>query len=121
MYVRFIIIHKILVSEVSINVTQSTEGSIIGLAHRLECKFLITSGVSSFLVNISWNNSALLYGSSRIVVSNLTNNASLYSKNIIFLPLLSHDSGKHTCCGEITGFSKTMLCKSLNVMATGMY
>ena len=109
------------VSEVSINVTQSTEGSVIGLAHKLECTFLVTSGVSPSLVNITWNISAQLSESLRIVVSNLTNNGSLYTKAITFLPLLSRDSGKHTCYVEISGFSETMSSKSIIVMVTGMH
>ena len=104
----------------SISVTQSTEGSIIGLAHKLECTFLVTNGVSPFLVNINWNISALLSESSRIVVSDITNNGSLYTKTITFLPLLSHDREKYTCYANITGFSETMSSESLIVMATGM-
>ena len=119
---HFIANHLHVVSEVAISATQSTEGSIVGLAHKLECTFLVTTGVSPDLVNINWNISALLSESARINASNLTNNynGSLYTKTITFLPLLSHDSGKYTCYAEITGFSETMSSESLIVMVTGI-
>lgn len=108
-----------LVFEVSINITQPEE-FIIGLAHNLECTFLVPSGVSPFLVNIAWNGS-MLTESSRIVVSNVTSNGSLYTRTVSFIPLLSLDSGEYTCYAEVIGFDETMLSDSLNIIATGMY
>ena len=103
----------------SINITQPEE-FIIGLAHNLECTFLVPSGVSPFLVSIVWNGS-MISESSRIVVSNVTSNESLYTRTISFIPLLSHDSGEYTCYAEVTGFDETMSSDSLDVIATGMY
>ena len=108
----------IIVSEVSINVSQSTEEFIIGLAHTLECTFLVTAGVSPFLVNINWNSSTK---SSRIIISNLTNNGSLYRRTISFLPLLKYDSGEYTCYAEVNGFNETVSSDSLIVITEGTF
>lgn len=105
----------------SINVSQSTEEFVIGLAHTLECTFLVTEGVSPFLVNINWNSSTLLSESSRIIISNLTSNGSLYRRTISFLPLLSYDDGEYTCYAEITGFSETVSSDSLIVITKGIH
>ena len=105
----------------SINVSQSTEGLIIGLAHKLICTFLVTDGVSPLHVDISWSGSILLSESPQIIISNLTNNGSLYTKTITFLPLLSHDEGEYTCYAEIIGFNETMSSENLTVIAKGMY
>ena len=105
----------------SINVTQSLEG-IIGLAHKLECTFLVTDGVLPSHVSINWNsNASSLSQSSRIIVSNLTYNGSLYKKTVTFLPLLNRDKGEYTCYAEITGFNKTVSSESLIVIAKGTY
>ena len=103
----------------SINVSQSTEGQTIGLAHKLFCTLLVTNGVSLLHVNISWSGSALLSESSRIIISNLTNNGSLFMKTITFLPLLGRDGGEYTCYVEIIGFSETMSSEGLTVITEG--
>lgn len=105
----------------SINVSQSTEGQTIGLAHKLFCTLLVTNGVSPLHVNISWSGSGLLSESPRIITSNLTYNGSLYTKTITFIPLLSRDEGEYTCYAEIIGFSETMSSKGLTVIAEGIY
>ena len=107
-----------LVSEVSISVLELTK-SVIGLAHELECTFLVPDGVSPFLVNITWIGSPLLSESPRIVESNLTNNGSLYTRIITFVPLLNRDIGKYFCFAEITGFDETMSSENLTVIANG--
>ena len=117
----YYVICTFLVTEVSINVSQSTEGLIIGLAHKLICTFLVTDGVLPLHVDISWSGSALLSESPQIIISNLTNNGSLYTKTITFLPLLSHDEGEYTCYAEIIGFNETKSSENLTVIAKGMY
>ena len=104
----------------SINVSQSAQEFTIGLGYTLECTFLVTDGVSPFLVNINWNGSASLSESSRIILSNLTNNGSLYTRSIAFIPLLSSDSGEYTCYADIIGFGETMLSESLIVIPEGI-
>ena len=104
----------------SINVSQSSKEFTIGLSYTLECTFLVTDGVSPFHVNISWNSSTLLFESSRIILSNLTNNGSVYKRSIVFTPLLSFDSGEYTCYADITGFDETMLSDSLIVIPEGI-
>ena len=105
----------------SINASQSAKEFIIGLAHILECTFLVTDGVSPFLVSINWNSSTLLSESSRIIISNLTNNESLYRRTISFLPLLSYDGGEYTCYAEIIGFNETVSSHSLIVITKGIH
>ena len=110
-----------IVSEVSINVSQSAEEIVIGLVHTLECTFLVTEGVSPFLVNINWNSSTVLFESSRVIISNLTNNGSLYRRTLSFLPLLGYDGREYTCYADITGFDETMSSDSLIVITKGTY
>ena len=100
-----------------INISQPEE-FIIGLAHNLECTFFVPSGVSPFLVNITWN-SNMLSESPQIVVSNITSNGSVYTKTISFIPLLNHDSREYTCYAEIIGFDETMSSESVDVIARG--
>jgi len=113
------------VSRILINISQSVEGSIIGLPHTLICTVIVANGVSPSLVKVNWSGTTSLSESPRVVTFDQTYTGSQYKlrfgKALTFSPLLSHDIGEYTCSVKVTGFDRVGNSESAMVIANGMY
>ena len=109
----------------SIEISQSTEGSVIGLSHTLICTVATAVGVSPSLVKIDWSRNSSLSESPRVTIFDQTTTRShdtLILKRIVaFSPLLYHDIGEYTCSVMVTGFDGVGNLESAMIMANGMY
>ena len=106
-----------------IDISQSVEGSVIGLPHTLICTAIVVIGVSPSLVRIDWTGSTSLLDSPRVAIFNQTGTKSLYrlkfESTVTFSPLLDHDIGNYICSVMVTGFDGVGISQSLEVSANG--
>ena len=109
-----------LVPEIMIDISQSVDGSIIGLPHSLMCTAIVVVGVSPSLVKVEWSGSTSLSESPRVSIFNQTKtilqDTLYFGRTVIFSPLLGHDMGEYICSVMVTGFEQTR--NSENVIVT---
>ena len=114
-----------LVSEISIDVSQSIEGSVIGLPHSLICTVTVVVGVSPSLVKIDWTGNSSLSESPRVTIFDQTITRShdrlILERIVIFSPLLDLDIGEYTCSVMMTGFDGIGNFESAIVIANDKY
>ena len=114
-----------LVPKISVNVSQSVEGSIIGLSHTLVCTAIVVVGVSPSLVKIEWSGNTSLSESPRVIIFNQTSTKSQnrlkFARTVSFSPLLGHDTGEYTCSVMVTGFDRSGNSENVMVMTNGKY
>ena len=114
-----------LVPEISIEISQSKEGSVIGLPHTLICTVTTVVGVSPSLVKIDWTGNSSLSESSRVTIFDQTTTRShdtlILERIVAFSPLLYHDIGKYTCSVMVTGFDGVGNLESAIIIANGKY
>ena len=114
-----------LVPKILIDISQSVEGSIVGLPHTLICTAIIAHGVSPSLVKVDWKGSTSLLGSSRVAIFNQTiarsHHKLKFGRTITFSPLLAHDAGEYICSVTVTGFDEIGISGSVIVAANGEY
>ena len=114
-----------IVPRILINISQSVEGSVIGLTHTLICTAIVVTGVSPSLVKVNWSGTTSLSESPRVVIFDQTYSGSQHTlrfgKALTFSPLLSHDVGEYTCSVMVTGFDGVGNSESVMVIANGMY
>jgi len=108
-----------LVSQPSVIITQSKEGAVNEENHNLTCTVTVVSGVQSDLVKISWTGSSSISSSPRVTITDQTNVGLVYTRTVIFSPLLNGDGGQYTCSVTVTGFVEAN--SSSNVMVNGKY
>ena len=125
MYVTmFTYVLNLLVPEILIDISQSVEGSIIGLPHTLICTAIVVIGVSPSIVKIEWSGSTSLSESPRVAIFNQSSTGSQhrlkFGRTVTFSPLLSHDIGEYTCSVTVTTFDRIGDSQSVMVMAYGM-
>ena len=115
---RFFLVPKIL-----IDLSQSVEGSVIGLPHTLICTAIVVIGVSPSLVRVDWTGSTSLLDSPRVAIFNQTGTKSLYrlkfESTVTFSPLLDHDIGNYICSVMVAGFDGVEISQSVEVIANG--
>ena len=87
--------------------------------HNLTCTVTVVNGTSSSLVMVNWAGGDSLSESSRVTISNQTNNGLQYTRMIIFSPILSRDRGQYNCSVSVNGFSEADNSKSVMVMVSG--
>ena len=118
-------IYFFIVPKISIDISQSVEGSVIGLPHTLICTAIVVTGVSPSLVRVDWNGSTSLLESPRVAIFDQTSSGSQYrlkfGRTVTFSPLLGHDVGKYICSVKVTGFDRIGSSESVIVMANGNY
>ena len=117
----YYVLHEPSVPQALINITQSMEGSVSGLNHTLTCTVTVANGVSSSLVVIDWSGGDSLSESSRVIISDQTNNGVQYTRTVTFSPLLSIDGGEYICSVSVDGFSEADNSQSVTVMVNGRY
>ena len=114
-----------LVPEISIGVSQSIEGSVIGLPHTLICAVAVVVGLSPSLAKIDWTGNSSLSEAPRVTIFDQTTTRShdrlIFERIVAFSPLLSHDIGEYTCSVMVTGFDEAGNLESAIVMANGKY
>ena len=114
-----------IVPELLIDISQSIEGSIIGLPHTLVCTAIVVVGVSPSLVKVEWSGSTSLSESPRVSVFTQTYTMSQhrlhFGKTLAFAPLLGHDVEEYTCSVMVTGFDKAGNSEAIMVMASGKH
>lgn len=114
-----------LVPEIMIDISQSVDGSIIGLPHSLMCTVTIVVGVSPSLVKVQWSGSASLSESQRVSVLNQTSTESYdilnFTRTVEFSPLLGRDIGEYICSVIVTDFNQTGNSDYVMVMTNGKY
>ena len=114
-----------LVPEISIDVSQSMEGSVIGLPHSLICTVTVVVGVSPSVVKIDWTGNSSLSESPRVTIFDQTTTRShdrlILERIVTFSPLLDLDIGEYTCSVMVTGFDGIGNLESAIVMANGKY
>ena len=114
-----------LVPKVLIDVSQSVEGSIIGLPHTLVCTAIVVVGVSPPLVKIEWIGNSSLSESPRVIIFNQTNTRSQhrlkFARTVSFSPLLGHDIGEYTCSVTVAGFDRSGNSENVMVITNGKY
>ena len=112
-----------LVPQILIDISQSVEGSVVGLPHTLICTATVVIGVSPSLVKVGWSGSSSLSESPRVTIFNQTYTGSQYKlifgRTVAFSPLLNYDSGEYTCSVIITGFHGNGSSETVMVMANG--
>ena len=112
-----------LVPKIPIDISQSVEGSIIGLPHTLVCTATVVVGVSPPLVKIEWNEGTSLSESPRVSMFDQASSKSQhrlkFSRTVTFSPLLGHDTGKYTCSVTVTGFDSVDTSESITVTTNG--
>ena len=109
----------LLVPQPSVIITQSREGAVSGENHTLTCTVTVVNGVQSDLVMISWTGVSSLSSASRVTITDQTNVGLVYTRTVIFSPLLNGDGGQYTCSVAVTGFDKAD--SSSSVMVNGKY
>ena len=114
-----------LVPEISINISQSVEGSIIGLPHTLMCTAIVVVGVSPSLVKVEWGGSTSLSESPRVSIFNQTITESYdvlnFRRTVEFSSLLGRDMGEYICSVIVTGFNQTENSVNVLVMTNGKH
>ena len=121
----FAFINYLLVPEILIGISQSVEGSVVGLPHALICNAIIVHGVSPSLVKVDWKGSTSLSESPRVAIFNQTiarsHHKLKFERTVTFSPLLDHDAGEYICSVTVTGFDRIKTSDSLIVTANGKY
>ena len=115
----------LLVPGVSIDISQSVEGSVIGLPHTLICTVIVVTGVSPSLVKVDWTGSTSLLELPRVAIFDQTSSRSphklKFGRAVTFSPLLGHDVGEYACSVIVTGFNSVGDSKNVTVMANGKH
>ena len=128
-HTKYVIVNNIfyylLVPEISIDISHSVEGSVIGLPHTLICTAIVVYGVSPSLVKVEWSGSTSLSELPRVAIFNQTTGRShhrlKFGRTVTFSPLLGHDVGEYICSVMVTGFDRIGSSENVMVMANGMY
>ena len=114
-----------LVPEILIDISQSVEGSIIGLPHTVVCTATVVFGVSPSLVSVEWSGSSSLLEPSRISVFDQASSRSQdrlkFTRTVTFSPLLGHDIGEYTCSVTVTGFDSVSISDNVTVVTNGKH
>ena len=98
---------------------QSPIRFVSGLDTVLTCTATVANGVPSSLVNVNWSGGASLSDSSRVTISDVTNNGLQYTTMITFSPLLSRDGGQYTCSVSVDGFDEADNSDSVTIVVNG--
>ena len=109
----------LLVPQPPINISQSREGAVNEENHTLTCTVTVVNGIQSDLVMISWTGGSSLSSSPRVTITDQTNVGLVYTKKVIFSPLLNGDGGQYTCSVTVNGFDEVD--SSSSVMVNGKY
>ena len=113
-----------LVPQILVDISQSVEGSVIGLPHTLSCTAIVVIGVSPSLVKVEWSGTSLSE-SPRVAIFNQTSARShhrlKFGRTVTFLPLLGHDIGEYNCSVTVTGFDRIGNLENVMVMVNGKY
>ena len=113
----------LLVPQILIDISQSVEGSVVGLPHTLICTATVVIGVSPSLVKVGWSGSSSLSESPRVTIFNQTYTGSqfklIFGRTVTFSPLLNYDNGEYTCSVIVTGFHGNGNSQNVMVMADG--
>ena len=107
------------VPQASLDISESTEGSVSGLTHTLTCTATLTNGVLPSLVTISWSGGSLSR-SPRVIVSDQTTNGSHYTRTVTFSPLLYNDAGQYNCSVLVDGFEEAQHSNDVMIVVKGM-
>ena len=114
-----------LVPEIMIDISQSVDGSIIGLPHSLMCTAIVVVGVSPSLVKVEWSGSTSLSESPRVSIFNQTKtnlqDTLYFGRTVIFSPLIGHDMGEYICSVMVTGFEQTRNSENVIVTTNGYH
>ena len=108
-----------LVPKPSLVISQSVNNPNIGQNHVLTCTVTVANGVSSSLVVIDWSKGGSLSESSRVIISDQTNDGVQYTKTVTFSPLLSNDGGEYTCSVSVNDFDEADNSDSTIIVVTG--
>ena len=95
------------------------ENPNIEQTHILTCTVIVANGTSSSLVVINWTGGNSLSESSRVTISDQTNNGLQYTRMITFSPILSRDRGQYTCSVSVYGFSEADNSDTVMVIVSG--
>ena len=87
----------------------------------LTCTVTVVNGTSSSLVMVNWSGGDSLSESSRVTISDQTNNGLQYTRMITFSPILSRDRGQYTCSVSVFFFSEANNSDSVMVVVSGKY
>ena len=109
----------ILVPKPSVSISQSVYRPYVGQNHNLTCTVTVANGVSSSLVMVNWSGGDSLTESSRVTVSDQTNNGLQYTRMITFSPILSKDRGQYRCFVSIAGFDEADNSNTVMVVVNG--
>ena len=109
------------VPQSSVSITKSSIRFVSGLETVLSCTATVANGVPSSLVNVNWSGGVSLSNSSRVTVSDVTNNGLQYTTVITFSPLLSRDGGQYNCSMSVNGFDEADNSDSLMIMVNGKW
>ena len=102
-----------------VSITQSVDNPDVGQNHILTCSVTVASGVSSSLVKVNWSGRASLSNSSRITISDVTNDGLRYTRIITFSSLRSRDKGEYTCSVSVNGFDEADNLDSVMIVVNG--
>jgi len=80
----------------------------------------VVNGVQPDLVMISWTGSSLS-SSPRVTITDQTNVGLVYTRTVIFFPLLNGDGGQYTCSVAVTGFDEADSSSSVLVVVNGEF
>jgi len=100
-------------------ISQSVNGSVDRLDHSLTCTVTVVDGVQSNLVMISWTGGSSLSSSPRVTITEQTNVGLVYTRTVIFSPLINGDGGQYTCSVTVTGFDEVDSSSSVIVVVNG--
>ena len=76
----------------------------------------VVNGVQSDLVMISWTGGSSLSSSPQVTITDQTNVGLVYTRTVIFSPLLNGDGGQYTCFVAVTGFDEADSSSSVMVV-----
>ena len=102
-------------------ISQSVSTSVSGLNHTLSCTVTVVNGVQSDLVMISWTGGSSLSSSPRVTITDQTNVGLMYTRTVIFSPLLNDDGGQYTSYVTVAGFNEANISSSVIVVVNGKY
>ena len=110
---------QFLVPKPSVWIYQSVYRPYIGQKQHLTCRVTVANGVSSSLVVVNWSGGDSLSESSRVTISDQTNNGLQYTRMITFSPILSRDRGQYRCFVSITGFNEAVNSRTVMIEVRG--
>ena len=110
----------LIVPQASLDISESTEGSVSGLTHTLTCTATLVNGVLPSLVTISWSGGSLSQ-SPRVIVSDQTTNGSHYTRTVTFSPLLNNDREPYMCSVVVDGFDEAQHSDSILIAINGKF